>query len=174
MAVLIVDDSATMRRIVKKIVADIGFDSFLEAGDGEEALEVVEKNGSEIELVLLDWNMPKKNGLDFLREFRQISHLNHVPVVMVTTEAEKSQIITAIKCGAQNYIVKPFTPATFKEKLEAIFGEKIDDETVDTNAEKGADESQADYENRMQRVRDLSGKRKARLKALMKKRMQSL
>lgn len=115
MKILIVDDSSTMRRIISNTLKTIGQENVVMAGDGVEGLAVLEQN-PDVELVLSDWNMPNMNGLDFLIKVRETKGKD-LPVIMVTTEAEKANVITAIKSGANNYIVKPFTPEVLQEKL---------------------------------------------------------
>ncbi len=114
MKILVVDDSSTMRRIIVNTLGGHGYDDIVEAEDGVQALSKFKGNGG-IDLILTDWNMPNMNGLDFLTKVREEN--KDVPIVMITTEAEKSNVLTAIKAGANNYVVKPFTPEVLKEKL---------------------------------------------------------
>lgn len=114
MKILVVDDSSTMRRIIANSLASIGEMEIVEAGDGQEGLSAFEKN-QDVKLILTDWNMPNMNGLAFITQLRETN--KDVPIIMVTTEAEKQNVVTAIKAGANNYIVKPFTPDVLKEKL---------------------------------------------------------
>ncbi|MCX7934151.1 MAG: response regulator [Planctomycetota bacterium] len=114
MKILVVDDSNTMRRILANILKQMGDHQVVEAADGLEGLAQM-VNEPDIGLVLTDWNMPNLNGYDFLVKLRETNKT--IPVVMVTTEAEKANVLAAIKAGANNYIVKPFTPETVKEKL---------------------------------------------------------
>jgi two-component system chemotaxis response regulator CheY len=116
MKILVVDDSSTMRRIICNTLSAIGQTDVVQAGDGVEGLAALEKN-PDVTLVLSDWNMPNMNGLDFLAKVRETKDKATLPVVMVTTEAEKSNVVTAIKAGANNYIVKPFTPEILQEKV---------------------------------------------------------
>ena len=115
MKILVVDDSSTMRRIISNTLGTIGQTDIVQAGDGVEGLAALEAN-PDVGLVLSDWNMPNLNGLDFLKKIRE-TRGKDLPVVMVTTEAEKSNVIIAIKAGANNYIVKPFTPDVLAEKV---------------------------------------------------------
>ena len=115
MKILLVDDSTTMRRIQINVLAKLGSHELLEACDGVKALEVLEKEGP-VDLVITDWNMPNMDGLTLLRAIRE--KYDKLPVVMITTEAEKVKIIEAIKCGVDAYVVKPFTPQVRSEKLE--------------------------------------------------------
>ena len=115
MKILLVDDSKTMRNILKKSVAALGDVETLDAEDGVKALEAIEQHGP-FELVLLDWNMPNMDGLSMLKKVREKDKTT--PIIMVTTEAEKTRIIEAIKAGANNYIVKPFTSDTINEKIQ--------------------------------------------------------
>ena len=113
MKILLVDDSRTMRNIWKKVLAKIDGSEITEAEDGVEGLAAVEEQGS-FDLILLDWNMPNMDGLTMLKQVRE----NNIstPVIMVTTEAEKPRVIEALKAGANNYMVKPFTPDTLQGK----------------------------------------------------------
>ncbi len=120
MKVLVVDDFPTMRRIVKTLLKQNGFTNFIEAEDGEEAYETLKKN-PDIEFIVSDWNMPKMTGIEFLKTVRADPKFKHLPFLMVTAEAEKENIIEAVKSGVSNYVVKPFTGATLGEKLSKIF-----------------------------------------------------
>lgn len=116
MKVLIVDDFASMRRIVKNTLKQIGFKNILEADDGTTALTMLKEQ--KIDLVLADWNMPKMSGLELLKTVKKDDTLKTIPVLMVTAEAQKENVIEAIQAGVSNYIVKPFTPDSMKQKLE--------------------------------------------------------
>jgi two-component system chemotaxis response regulator CheY len=121
--VLVVDDFPTMRRIVKNLLKQLGFENIDEAEDGVQALNKL-KSGN-YGLVVSDWNMPNMEGIDLLRNIRQESEpLKNIPFLMVTAEAEKEKVIEAIKAGVDNYIVKPFTAEVLKEKLEKIADKK--------------------------------------------------
>ena len=120
--ILVVDDFPTMRRIVKNLLKDLGFENVDEAEDGAMALEKL-RHGN-FEFVLSDWNMPNMDGLTLLKEIRADAALSRLPVLMVTAEAKKENIIAAAQAGASGYVVKPFTAATLEEKLNKIF-EKI-------------------------------------------------
>lgn len=121
--VLVVDDFPTMRRIVKNLLKQIGFENIDEAEDGAQALNKL-KSGN-YGLVVSDWNMPSMEGIDLLRNIRQEAEpLKNIPFLMVTAEAEKEKVIEAIKAGVDNYIVKPFTAEVLKEKLEKIADKK--------------------------------------------------
>jgi two-component system, chemotaxis family, chemotaxis protein CheY len=119
MKVLVVDDSSTMRRIIANTLKQLGQETLVEAGDGLEALAQLQ-NEAGIELILTDWNMPNMNGLDFLKKAKASPAHASIPVVMVTTEAEKGNVILALKSGAKNYIVKPFTAEVLREKLKSV------------------------------------------------------
>jgi len=119
MKILIVDDFSTMRRIVKNLLRDLGFNNTQEADDGLTALPML-KNG-DFDFVVTDWNMPGMQGIDLLRNIRADANLKHLPVLMITAEAKREQIIEAAQAGVNGYIVKPFTAATLKEKLDKIF-----------------------------------------------------
>lgn len=120
--VLVVDDFPTMRRIVKNLLKQIGFENIDEAEDGMQALQKL-KTG-QYGLVVSDWNMPNMEGIDLIRKIRQDPNLKDTPFLMVTAEAEKEKVIEAIKAGVDNYIVKPFTAEVLKEKLEKISEKK--------------------------------------------------
>ncbi|TEW51644.1 chemotaxis protein CheY [Psychromonas sp. RZ5] len=119
MKVLIVDDFSTMRRIIKNLLRDLGFTNTFEADDGNTALPML-KSG-DFEFVVTDWNMPIMQGIDLLKEIRKDPQLKHLPVLMVTAEAKREQIIEAAQAGVNGYIVKPFTAGTLKEKLDKVF-----------------------------------------------------
>jgi two-component system, chemotaxis family, chemotaxis protein CheY len=116
MKILLVDDSATMRRIQKTQIAGLGITDVVEAGDGEEALNVLKQN-MPLDLIMLDWNMPVMDGFTFLKKVRLDSTYSNVKIIMCTSESEKSRVVEALKAGANNYLVKPFTPDALKEKL---------------------------------------------------------
>jgi two-component system chemotaxis response regulator CheY len=121
-SVLVVDDFATMRRIVSNLLREAGFAHFSEAEDGAEALRKLES--SSFQFVVSDWNMPKMTGLELLKSVRNSTHLKNLPFLLITAEARKENIIEAAQAGADGYIVKPFTAATLKDKVEAIFKRK--------------------------------------------------
>ncbi|MCE5336426.1 MAG: response regulator [Desulfobacteraceae bacterium] len=118
MTVLIVDDFLTMRRIVRKILRDLDFENILEAEDGSAALDLLKVN--KIDLIVSDWNMPRMTGLDLLKAVRSNDSTKDIPFLMVTAEAQKENIVEAVKARVSNYIVKPFTAATLEEKLVKI------------------------------------------------------
>ena len=117
--VLVVDDAATMRRIVKGLLHELGFRNIREAENGSTALE--ELNRKKADLVVADWNMPVMTGIDMLRAIRADEALKSIPVLMVTAEAKKENIVAALQAGVSNYIVKPFNAKTLEEKLNKIF-----------------------------------------------------
>ncbi|MCK0768773.1 MULTISPECIES: chemotaxis response regulator CheY [Chromohalobacter] len=119
MSILVVDDFPTMRRIVRSLLKELGFNNVDEAEDGQEALNKLRAGG--FEFVVSDWNMPNLDGLAMLKEIRQDDALSELPVLMVTAEAKKENIIAAAQAGANGYVVKPFTAATLEEKLDKIF-----------------------------------------------------
>jgi two-component system chemotaxis response regulator CheY len=119
MKVLVVDDFSTMRRIVKNLLKQIGFTSIDEAEDGEQAYAKLKDGG--YGFVVSDWNMPNLDGLGLLKKVREDSALKELPILMVTAEAEKEKVITAIQAGVNNYVVKPFTGELLKEKIDKIF-----------------------------------------------------
>lgn len=117
--VLVVDDFSTMRRIVKNLLRDLGFTNISEADDGSTALPMLQ--AGDFDFVVTDWNMPGMQGIDLLKAIRADAKLSHIPVLMVTAEAKKEQIVMAAQAGVNGYIVKPFTAGTLKAKLEKIF-----------------------------------------------------
>lgn len=119
MKILVVDDYSTMRRIVKNLLTDLGFTDISEADDGKTALPMLQ-SGS-YDFVVTDWNMPGMTGIDLLRAIRSDARLAKMPVLMVTAEAQRDQIIEAAQVGVNGYIIKPFNAATLKEKLDKIF-----------------------------------------------------
>ena len=119
MKFLVVDDFSTMRRIVRNLLKELGFTNVDEAEDGQVALQKL--NSLPFDFVVTDWNMPNMDGLTLLQNIRANPSLKHLPVLMVTAEAKKENIIAAAQAGASGYIVKPFTAATLSEKLEKIF-----------------------------------------------------
>jgi len=123
MSILVVDDFPTMRRIVRSLLKELGFTNVEEAEDGQEALGKL-KSG-DFEFVVSDWNMPNLDGLEMLKQIRADEAMKALPVLMVTAEAKKENIVAAAQAGANGYIVKPFTAATLEEKLNKIF-EKLD------------------------------------------------
>lgn len=116
---LVVDDFSTMRRIVRNLLKELGFVNVQEAEDGVEALRKL--RGDTFDFVVSDWNMPNMTGIELLREIRADAKLKHLPVLMVTAEAKRENIIEAAQAGASGYVVKPFTAATLDEKLKKIF-----------------------------------------------------
>ena len=123
MKILVVDDFSTMRRIIKNLLRDLGFNNTSEADDGSSALPVLQ-NGN-FDFLITDWNMPGMQGIDLLKAVRSDEKLVNLPVLMVTAESKRDQIVEAAQAGVNGYIVKPFTAATLKEKIEKIF-ERID------------------------------------------------
>ncbi len=120
MKFLVVDDFSTMRRIVRNLLKELGFTNISEAEDGADALNKLRTEGN-FEFVVSDWNMPNMTGIDLLRAIRADANLKHLPVLMVTAEAKRENIIEAAQAGASGYVVKPFTAATLDEKLKKIF-----------------------------------------------------
>lgn len=116
---LVVDDFSTMRRIVRNLLKELGFTNVQEAEDGVDALNKL--RGEKFDFVVSDWNMPNMTGIELLRAIRADAALKHLPVLMITAEAKKENIIEAAQAGASGYIVKPFTAATLDEKLKKIF-----------------------------------------------------
>ncbi|MCW9026817.1 MAG: response regulator [Thiovulaceae bacterium] len=121
MKILVVDDSSTMRRIIKNTLARLGYKDVLEGGDGVEGWDAMNDN-PDVEMLITDWNMPEMNGLELVKKVRADERFVDLPIIMVTTEGGKAEVITALKAGVNNYIVKPFTPQVLKEKLGAVMG----------------------------------------------------
>ncbi len=119
MKILIVDDFSTMRRIIKNLLRDLGFNNTSEADDGQTALPML-KTGK-FDFLVTDWNMPVMDGLSLLKEVRADDDLSSMPVLMVTAEAKREQIVVAAEAGVNGYVVKPFTAITLKEKIDKIF-----------------------------------------------------
>lgn len=117
--VLVVDDFSTMRKIIRNVLKQIGFDEVLEADDGTTALAIIRTE--QVGLVVTDWNMPQMDGMELLKKIRGHKATQNIPVLMVTAEGMKENIIAAVKAGVDNYIVKPFTSETLQEKIEQIF-----------------------------------------------------
>ena len=121
MKLLIVDDSSVMRKVIKAAADVLDLDTE-EAQDGVEALEILAANYRDIDLVLLDWNMPQKTGFDVLQEIKSTDEYKGIPVMMVTTEGHKSSIVAAVRAGADNYLVKPFTVDELESKIIECIG----------------------------------------------------
>ncbi len=116
---LVVDDFSTMRRIVRNLLKELGYTNVDEAEDGAIALQKL--NSTTFDFVVTDWNMPNMDGLTLLQTIRRTPQLKHLPVLMITAEAKKENIIAAAQAGASGYVVKPFTAVTLAEKLQKIF-----------------------------------------------------
>lgn len=120
MKILTVDDSATMRRIIKNQLKQVGFEEVDEAENGREALGLLARGG--YDLLITDWNMPEMCGLDLVKEVRRSDGIKALPILMVTTVAGKEEIVTALKAGVNNYVVKPFDANTLQTKIAQIAG----------------------------------------------------
>jgi len=118
---LVVDDSSTMRRIIKNTLSRLGYEDVLEGEDGLQGWTVLNEN-PDVGMLITDWNMPEMNGLELVKKVRGDTRFSDLPIIMVTTEGGKAEVITALKAGVNNYIVKPFTPQVLKEKLAAVLG----------------------------------------------------
>ena len=116
MKILAVDDSPTMRRIIVNTLKRAGYDDIIEANDGKEAMEKLKSET--IDFLITDWNMPEMDGLTLVNHLREDAKFKSLPILMVTTRSVKEDIVEALKAGVNNYIVKPFTPYTLKEKIE--------------------------------------------------------
>ncbi|ACN99613.1 CheY chemotaxis protein [Sulfurihydrogenibium azorense Az-Fu1] len=119
--ILTVDDMATMRKIIKSLLTQLGYTNVDEAENGKEALAKLKQQ--KYDLVLLDWNMPEMDGITLLQEIKKDPDLKNIPVIMVTAEAKKENVLQAIQTGANNYIVKPFTAETLKEKMDKVWAQ---------------------------------------------------
>ena len=119
--ILVVDDSSTMRRIIKNTLGRLNYKDVIEAENGAEAWAQMQEN-KDLGMLITDWNMPEMNGLELVKKVRASGDFNDLPIIMVTTEGGKAEVITALKAGVNNYIVKPFTPQVLKEKLAAVMG----------------------------------------------------
>jgi len=119
MKILVVDDFATMRRIIKNVLKQIGFTNISEAENGNSALKAMKSE--KFDLVMCDWNMPEMPGIELLNKVRSDEELKNTPFVMVTAETQKENILQAVKAGVSNYVVKPFTVDTVEQKLRKVF-----------------------------------------------------
>ena len=122
MKILIVDDFSTMRRIIKNLLRDLGFNNTQEADDGTTALPMLQSG--KFDFLITDWNMPGMQGIDLLKAVRADENLRHLPVLMVTAEGLSENVVDAVKAGVDNYIVKPFTAETIQAKIEQIFAKR--------------------------------------------------
>ncbi len=118
MKILTIDDSTTMRRIIINTLARIGYKDVIQADNGKTGLAALEENGG-VDVIITDWNMPEMDGLEFVKHVRSGPYKS-VPILMVTTNAAKEDIVEALQAGVNNYVVKPFTPETLKEKIELL------------------------------------------------------
>jgi len=116
--ILAVDDSATMRRILKNTLSRAGYTDVVEAEDGVDAWSKLQSGG--FNFIITDWNMPNMSGLEFVNAVRESEKFKQIPIIMVTTRSVKDDIVAAMKAGANNYVVKPFTPNTLKEKIDKV------------------------------------------------------
>ena len=121
MKILTVDDFSTMRRIIRNMLRQLGYSNVVEAEDGAEALSLLQRE--KVDFVISDWNMPNMSGLDLIKAIRADEYLKPLPVLLVTAEALKENVVEALKAGVNNYVIKPFTAETLKEKIDAIFKE---------------------------------------------------
>jgi two-component system chemotaxis response regulator CheY len=119
MKILAVDDFSAMRRIIRNMLRQLGYTNIVEAEDGVEALSLLRRE--KVDFVISDWNMPNMNGLDLLKAIRADANLKPIPFLLVTAEALKEYVGEAVKAGVNNYVVKPFTAETLKEKIDTIF-----------------------------------------------------
>jgi two-component system, chemotaxis family, chemotaxis protein CheY len=120
---LVVDDFSTMRRIVKNLLHDLGYPNVMEADDGKTALPMLQAGA--FDFLISDWNMPGMSGLDLIKAVRSDAKLAKIPVLMLTAEAKREQIIEAAQAGVNGYVIKPFTAETLKEKLDKILGASV-------------------------------------------------
>lgn len=119
MRILVVDDFSTMRRIIKNILRQLGFNNIIEADDGTTAWEILNKG--QVDFIISDWNMPQMTGIELLRRVRSNEEFCDLPFLMVTAEAQQENIIEAVQAKVSNYIVKPFTAETLGQKINKIF-----------------------------------------------------
>ncbi|TVQ44045.1 MAG: response regulator [Gammaproteobacteria bacterium] len=119
MKILIVDDFSTMRRIIKNLLRELGFSNTVEADDGDSALPLLK--GGDIDFLITDWNMPNMPGIELLKHVRANPATRHLPVLMVTAEASREQIVQAAEAGVNGYVIKPFTAQTLEQKISKIF-----------------------------------------------------
>lgn len=118
MKILVVDDSPTMRRVIKSALQKINFTDLVEAVDGQDALDKL--SSEKIEFVITDWNMPNMNGLELVKSIRNHPKFSTLPILMVTTRGNKADVVEAVKAKINNYVVKPFTPDVLNEKIQAV------------------------------------------------------
>ena len=124
MKILVIDDMSTMRKIIKKMLNEVGFTNLTEADDGATAwpmLQKAQEDGEPYEFVVSDWNMPIMSGLDLLKKVRDTEEFKHLPFLMITAESEQGNVVIAVKAGVSNFIVKPFSASTLKDKIDKIF-----------------------------------------------------
>ena len=121
MKILTVDDFSTMRRVIRNMLRQLGYNNIIEAEDGVAAFTKLQTE--KVDFVISDWNMPNMSGLELLKAIRADEHLKPLPVLLVTAEALKENVVEALKAGVNNYVVKPFTAETLKGKIDAIFKE---------------------------------------------------
>ncbi len=124
MKILIIDNTASMRKVVKSMLNQMGFKNIHEADDGATAWPLIEegqKSNEPVEFIISDWNMPKMNGLDLLKKIRESEDFKKLPFLMIAGEAEQGNVVIAVKAGVTNFIVKPFSAETLKEKIGKIF-----------------------------------------------------
>ena len=119
MKILVVDDFSTMRRIIKNLLIELGFPNIVEADDGSTAFPILQEGG--VDFLITDWNMPNVPGIELLQKVRGDDKLKNMPVMMVTAEATREQIVQAAEAGVNGYIIKPFTAQTLEDKIKAIF-----------------------------------------------------
>lgn len=124
MKILVIDDMATMRKIIKNMLGQIGFTNITEADDGATGWPMIEEartSGEPYEFIVSDWNMPQMSGLDLLKKMRDLEEYKKLPFLMITAEAEQGNVVIAVKAGVSNFIVKPFSAQVLKEKIDKIF-----------------------------------------------------
>jgi two-component system chemotaxis response regulator CheY len=122
MRILVVDDSSSMRKIQRSILEQIGYTDVIEAENGYDAILKMKEVNFEVDLILLDWNMPKMDGLTTLKKLRSVDRFRKLPIIMVTSEVERASVIEAIKAGVTSYVIKPFTPEILSEKIRQVMG----------------------------------------------------
>jgi len=119
-AILLVDDMPTIRKVLQSILKQMGFINFIEGKDGVEAMNILKIRYKAIGLVIVDWNMPNMTGIEMWREMKKDEKYKHIKFIMVSSENDKNHIVTALKEGVHNYILKPFEPRTIKKRIESL------------------------------------------------------
>lgn len=125
MKILLIDDSGTMRKIQRNVLASMGYNDIVEAEDGEDAIRKMKEHNFAIDLILCDWNMPKMDGITFVKKINAVPNLAKIPILMVTTEGEKSKVVEAVQAGARGFVVKPFTKELLSTRIKEIINRNV-------------------------------------------------